>query len=108
MGPRESETNGSRSREARCSGMKGSVKDKEQLTANTHQAREPTSETNLSKSLAPAQATPEQPTTTAMRNMFFSHLTLVECLPEREKMPFSMILTAGKSCKGVERRIAIE
>ena len=73
-----------------------------------HQATDPIRLTNLSRSLAPAQATAEQPTTTAMRNAFFSHLTLVECLPLREKMPFSMMRTAGNSWSGVESRIAIE
>ena len=39
---------------------------------------------------------------------FFSHLTKLLCLPERVKMPFSMIRTAGKSCRGMESIMAIE
>ena len=74
----------------------------------TYHATEPMRLTNLSRSLAPAHAIPLHATTTAMRKRFFSHLTLFECLPDREKTPFSIIRTAGKSCSGVERRMAIE
>jgi hypothetical protein len=29
-------------------------------------------------------------------------------LPDRENSPFSMILTAGNSCRGIDRRMATE
>lgn len=74
----------------------------------TNQATLPIKLTNLSRSLAPTQAKRVHPTTTAVRKAFFSHLTAELYLPERLKMPFSMILTAGNSCRGVERRMARE
>ena len=64
--------------------------------------------TNLSSSLVPAQLRREQKTTVAARNTFFCHLTEGLCLPDREKRPFSMIRTAGKSWRGMERRMATE
>ena len=81
--------------------------------------------TNLSRSAAPAHATKVQATVIKNLKMFFSHLTLVLCLPDFEKRPFSIMRTAGKlqlvlarrvslknsdaySCKGVESMIATE
>ena len=78
------------------------------LIRRTHHAKLPTKDTNLSKSLAPAQLTAVQNTTTEKRNTFFCHLTKVSSFPLRVKSPFSMILTAGKSCRGVDSKMATE
>ena len=74
----------------------------------SHQAKLPTSATNLSKSFAPAQLTPAQNITVINLKMFFSHFTRGSSLPLCEKIPFSIIRTAGKSCNGTERRMANE
>ena len=74
----------------------------------SHQAKLPTSATNLSKSFAPAQLIPAQNITVINLKMFFSHFTRGSSLPLCEKIPFSMIRTAGKSCNGTERRMANE
>ena len=65
-------------------------------------------ETNLSNSDELAQESREQKMTVPALKRFFCHLTFGLCLPDRTKRPFSMILTAGKSCRGIERRMAIE
>ena len=72
----------------------------------THHAKDPMRDTNLSSSRLPAHETSAQNTTTPARNTFFCHLTAELCFPDLEKMPFSMMRTAGKSCSGAERRIA--
>jgi hypothetical protein len=54
------------------------------------------------------ERTSMQAETTTPRNMFFRHFTRGLPLPLFVKRPFSMILTAGKSCRGVESRIATE
>lgn len=74
----------------------------------TDHAKAPMSETNLSSSDELAHESKEQKMTAPARKRFFCHLTRGLCFPEREKRPFSMILTAGKSCSGIDRRIAIE
>jgi hypothetical protein len=74
----------------------------------TYQAKAPMRETNLSSSADPAQLIREQQTTVPALNRFFCHLTMVLCLPDRGRRPFSMILTAGKSCSGMESRMATE
>lgn len=73
-----------------------------------YQAKLPMNATNLSKSAAPAQLIAAHRNTTAHLNKFLSHFTRVSALPLRLKSPFSMIRTAGKSCRGTERRIANE
>lgn len=74
----------------------------------THQANAPTRETNLSSDFDPVHERTEQNRTVPARKMFFSHFTFGLCLPLREKRPVSMMRTAGKSCRGIESRIAIE
>lgn len=73
-----------------------------------YQANAPMSETNLSSSLELAQERREQKMTVPARKRFFCHFTFRLFLPDRTNRPFSMIRTAGKSCSGMERRIAIE
>ena len=76
--------------------------------SGTH-ATDPTRDTNLSRSLAPAQEIMAHPTTTSERKTFFCHFTRFEYFPDfSEKMPCSMIRTAGKSWRGVESMIASE
>ena len=74
----------------------------------TYQAKDPTSETNLSNSLLPRYEMTEQQSTVPALKRFFFHLTAVLCLPDLENRPFSMIRTAGNSCRGIERRMAME
>lgn len=74
----------------------------------TDQANAPTKDTNLSNSDEPAQERREQKRTVPARNTFFCHLTRLLCLPLREKRPVSMMRTAGKSCRGMDRRMAME
>lgn len=74
----------------------------------TYQANDPMRLTNLSSSLLPAQLIREQKTTVAARKTFFCHFIEELCFPDRENMPFSMIRTAGKSWRGMERRMATE
>lgn len=74
----------------------------------THQAKLPMKATNLSRSLAPVQLMTVQSATIEKRNTFFCHLTKISCFPLRVKRPFSMILTAGNSCRGVDNKIAME
>ena len=74
----------------------------------THQAKEPMNATNLSRSAEPSQLTSVHTATTQNRKAFFSHLTRGSTLPLRVKSPFSMIRSAGKSCNGMERRMAME
>lgn len=64
--------------------------------------------TNLSSSLLPAHESNEQKTTVAALKTFFCHFTDGLFLPDRENSPFSMILTAGNSCRGIDRRMATE
>jgi hypothetical protein len=78
------------------------------LIRRTHHAKLPTKDTNLSRSLAPAQLMIVQSTTMEKRNTFFCHLTTISSFPLRVKIPFSMILTAGKSCRGVDSKMAME
>ena len=75
---------------------------------STHQAKLPTSATNLSKSAAPTQLTQAQNMTIRQRNIFFSHFTFKSVFPLRVKNPFSIIRTAGKSCNGTDKRMASE
>jgi len=74
----------------------------------TYQAKLPMKATNLSRSLAPVQLITVQSATIEKRNTFFCHLTRRFSFPLRVNSPFSMILTAGKSCRGVDNKIAME
>ena len=74
----------------------------------TYHAKAPMSETNLSSSEELAHESNEQKITVPALKRFFCHLTFGLCLPDLTKRPFSMILTAGNSWSGMERRIAIE
>lgn len=76
--------------------------------AQTYQANAPMRETNLSSSELPAQERSEQKRTVPARKTFFCHLTDGLFFPERENRPFSMILTAGNSCSGMESKMAIQ
>jgi len=78
------------------------------MRLQTYQAKLPMKATNLSKSLAPAQLMTVQRATIEKRNTFFCHLTRISSFPLRVNSPFSMILTAGKSCRGVDSKIAME
>lgn len=78
------------------------------MRSQTHQAKLPMNATNLSKSLAPVQLMTVQSATIEKRNTFFCHLTRRFSFPLRVNSPFSMILTAGKSCRGVDNNIAME
>lgn len=72
------------------------------------QAVLPTMATVTSSELAPAQLTRAHPTTVALRNRFFCHLTRFEYLPLFSlKIPCSMMRIAGKSCSGVESIMAM-
>lgn len=64
--------------------------------------------TNLSRSLDPTQARTMHADTVTARNTFFCHLTCGFDLPDLMNRPFSMIRTAGNSCRGVDSRIASE
>lgn len=74
----------------------------------TYQAKLPTSATNLSKSLAPAQLITAQNMTIKKRKIFFCHLTFGLPFPLRENIPFSIMRTAGNSWSGTESKIASE
>ena len=78
------------------------------MRSQTYQAKLPMKATNLSKSLAPVQLMIVQSATIEKRNTFFCHLTRRFSFPLRVKSPFSMILTAGNSCRGVDNKIAME
>ena len=78
------------------------------MRSQTYQAKLPMNATNLSKSLAPVQLMTVQSATMEKRNTFFCHLTRRSSFPLRVNSPFSMILTAGKSCRGVDNKIAME
>jgi len=80
----------------------------DQRLSTAYHANAPMSETNLSSSLELAHESREQKMTVPARNKFFCHLTLRLFLPDRTNRPFSMIRTAGKSCRGIESRMAIE
>ena len=75
-------------------------------TLNTHQAKQPTRATNLSKSAAPSQLRTLQAITMIDLNPFFCHLTQGSTLPLRVNRPFSRILTAGKNWRGTESKMA--
>lgn len=49
-----------------------------------------------------------QSATIEKRKTFFCHLTRRSSFPLRVNSPFSMILTAGNSCRGVDNKIAME
>jgi hypothetical protein len=51
---------------------------------------------------------PAQTSKIRTRKTFFCHLTSMLYLPERVKMPFSIIRMAGKSCRGIESMMAME
>src|SRR5690606_19077399 len=78
------------------------------IRIDTYHAKLPMSATNLSRSSAPPQEMSAVARTTKHRKIFFCHFTKGFALPLRVKIPFSMIRIAGKSWRGVERRIASE
>lgn len=78
------------------------------MDLQAYQAKAPMSETNLSSSELPAHDSKEQKMTVPARKTFFCHFTDGLCLPDLLNRPFSMILTAGKSCRGIDRRMAME
>jgi len=73
---------------------------------NTHQAKHPTNATNLSKSFAPNELITEANKTNANLKRFFVHLTCMLPFPLLVNKPFSIIRIAGKSCNGIDRRMA--
>ena len=77
------------------------------VRTSTHQAKLPMKATNLSRSAAPAQLSPEQDITITNRKILFCHLTLVSIFPLLLKSPFSMIRTAGNNWRGTDNKIAI-
>lgn len=80
------------------------------MYTNGMHAKQPTKETNLSKSFAPNQATFIQNNTKIVLNRFLNHFTFVLYFPDLDllKILFSMIPIAGKSCNGVDNKIAKE
>ena len=72
------------------------------------QAKDPTIETNLSKSLAPSQAIIAHSMTMKKRKTFFFHLIQGLYLPVLLNSCWLVISIAGYICNGVDSRIAKE
>lgn len=72
----------------------------------TYQAKHPTNATNLSKSFAPNELITVVNKTNANLKRFFIHLTCMLPFPLLVNRPFSIIRMAGKSCNGIDKRMA--
>lgn len=71
-----------------------------------YQAKHPTNATNLSRSFAPNELITVVNKTNANLKRFFAHLTCMLPFPLLVNKPFSIIRIAGKSCSGIDKRMA--